>query len=316
MAVVDAGSDVVHEWKVDGEVKSDKAYFDTFDLPEAKVYTVAYAGTNAAGTFRKSFEVQATERPLEIGFSPADTDLVVDFGKTVVFRADVRFGGSGLVHEWTVDGLVVGSEAEYSYDCSAEGNYIVGYKGVNDKQETVTYTWNVRVNPETISGLLFADMEQGTYPTEMFSTPNAPGLSVEDNPDALGKNQSAKVLQQKISGSHATKGYFVLKLSSIPELSKYRGIRFKYLSFERRRVLSDARYYYAGRQTSLEIAAPQTSIDLWRMGDSRIQTILRGYMLRRWIFVLCVILPETRWRLERVLCGSMISNFSNNPKCE
>ena len=60
MAVVDAGSDVVHEWKVDGEVKSDKAYFDTFDLPEAKVYTVAYAGTNAAGTFRKSFEVQAT----------------------------------------------------------------------------------------------------------------------------------------------------------------------------------------------------------------------------------------------------------------
>ena len=228
MAIVDAGSDVVHEWKVDGEVKSDKAYFDTFDLPEAKVYTVAYAGTNAAGTFRKSFEVQATERPLEIGFSPADTDLVVDFGKTVVFRADVRFGGSGLVHEWTVDGLVVGSEAEYSYDCSAEGNYIVGYKGVNDKQETVTYTWNVRVNPETISGLLFADMEQGTYPTEMFSTPNAPGLFVEDNPDALGKNQSAKVLQQKISGSHATKGYFVLKLSSIPELSKYRGIRFKY----------------------------------------------------------------------------------------
>ena len=56
---------------------------DTFDLPEAKVYTVAYAGTNAAGTFRKSFEVQATERPLEIGFSNNDETIACKDGAVV-----------------------------------------------------------------------------------------------------------------------------------------------------------------------------------------------------------------------------------------
>ena len=228
MAIVDAGSDVTHKWTVDGVEKSDKAYFDTFDLPEAKVYTVAYAGTNAAGTFRKSFEVQATERPLEINFTPADTELVADFGETLTFLAAVRFGGSGIVHEWTLDGVPVGSDTKYVYECLAEGDYVISYKGVNEKDETVTHTWNVRVNPETFAGLLLADMEKGTYPTDMFSTVNEPGLSVVDNPNVSGKNQSAKVMQQKINGTHATRGFFVLKLSSVSELSKYRGIRFKY----------------------------------------------------------------------------------------
>ena len=110
MAVVDAGSDVVHEWKVDGEVKSDKAYFDTFDLPEARVYTVAYAGTNAAGTFRKSFEVQATERPLEIGFSNNDETIACKDGAVVEIIATVKYGGTGVQHEWKVDGETVSTD--------------------------------------------------------------------------------------------------------------------------------------------------------------------------------------------------------------
>lgn len=156
MAIVDAGSDVVHEWKVDGEVKSDKAYFDTFDLPEAKVYTVAYAGTNAAGTFRKSFEVQATERPLEISFSNEDATIPCKDGAVVEIIATVKYGGTGVQHEWKVDGVTVSTDAVFSRAFDGAGPYTIAYHGVNSKQETVDRTWTVTIIP---SGALFEHFE-------------------------------------------------------------------------------------------------------------------------------------------------------------
>ncbi len=159
MAVVDAGSDVVHEWKVDGEVKSDKAYFDTFDLPEAKVYTVAYAGTNAAGIFRKSFEVQATERPLEIGFSNNDETIACKDGAVVEIIATVKYGGTGVQHEWKVDGETVSTDAVFSRAFDGKGPYTIAYHAVNSKQETVDRTWTVTMVP---SGALFEHFEDYT----------------------------------------------------------------------------------------------------------------------------------------------------------
>lgn len=229
MAIVDAGSDVVHEWKVDGEVKSDKAYFDTFDLPEAKVYTVAYTGTNAAGTFRKSFEVQATERPLEISFSNNDAVIACKDGAVVEIIATVKYGGTGVQHEWKVDGVTVSTDGVFSRVFDGAGPYTIAYHGVNSKQETVDRTWTVTMVP---SGALFEHFEDyDKLPAWWTLGQNTPGIELADNPKPEGINTSAKVLSDKVSGSGSTSGYFDLKLKEIPvdkiDVTKYSGVRFK-----------------------------------------------------------------------------------------
>ena len=229
MAIVDAGSDVVHEWKVDGEVKSDKAYFDTFDLPEAKVYTVAYTGTNAAGTFQKSFEVQATERPLEISFSNNDAVIACKDGAVVEIIATVKYGGTGVQHEWKVDDEVVSTDGVFSRVFDGAGPYTIAYHGVNSKQETVDRTWTVTMVP---SGALFEHFEDyDKLPAWWTLGQNTPGIELADNPKPEGINTSAKVLSDKVSGSGSTSGYFDLKLKEIPvdkiDVTKYSGIRFK-----------------------------------------------------------------------------------------
>lgn len=229
MAIVDAGSDVVHEWKVDGEVKSDKAWFDTFDLPEARVYTVAYTGTNAAGTFRKSFEVQATERPLEISFSNNDAVIACKDGAVVEIIATVKYGGTGVLHEWKVDGETVSTDGVFSRAFSGAGPYTIAYHGVNSKQETVDRTWTVTMVP---SGALFEHFEDyTTLPAWWTLKENTPGIELADNPKPEGINTSLKVLRDNVTGTGGTSGYFNLKLKDIPvdkiDVTKYTGIRFK-----------------------------------------------------------------------------------------
>lgn len=229
MAIVDAGSDVTHKWTVDGVEKSDKAYFDTFDLPEAKVYTVAYAGTNAAGTFRKSFEVQATERPLEISFSNNDAVIACKDGAIVEIIATVKYGGTGVLHEWKVDGETVSTDAVFSRAFSGAGPYTIAYHGVNSKQETVDRTWTVTMVP---SGALFEHFEDyTTLPAWWTLKENTPGIELADNPKPEGINTSLKVLRDNVTGTGGTSGYFNLKLKDIPvdkiDVTKYTGIRFK-----------------------------------------------------------------------------------------
>ncbi len=214
---------------MDGEVKSDKAYFDTFDLPEAKVYTVAYAGTNAAGTFRKSFEVQATERPLEIGFSNNDETIACKDGAVVEIIATVKYGGTGVQHEWKVDGETVSTDAVFSRAFDGKGPYTIAYHAVNSKQETVDRTWTVTMVP---SGALFEHFEDYTeLPKWWTLKQNDPGIQLADNPKPEGINTSAKVLSDKVNGTGGTSGYFDLKLKDIPadkiDVTKYTGIRFK-----------------------------------------------------------------------------------------
>lgn len=262
MAIVDAGSDVVHEWKVDGEVKSDKAYFDTFDLPEAKVYTVAYAGTNAAGTFRKSFEVQATERPLEISFSNEDATIPCKDGAVVEIIATVKYGGTGVQHEWKVDGVTVSTDAVFSRAFSGAGPYTIAYHGVNSKQETVDRTWTVTIIP---SGALFEHFEDyDKLPAWWTLGENQPGIELADNPKPEGINTSLKVLSDKVAGTGGTSGYFNLKLKDIPvdkiDVTKYTGVRFKV-------YLGKNKYYprveYAGKKYA-SVTKPQFK-DEWEV---------------------------------------------------
>ena len=228
MAVVDAGSDVVHEWKVDGEVKSDKAYFDTFDLPEAKVYTVAYAGTNAAGTFRKSFEVQATERPLEIGFSNNDETIACKDGAVVEIIATVKYGGTGLVHAWKVGDEVVSTTAEFRHTFDAAGTYAVTYEGVNAKGEKKNASWTVEVSEDAV-GYMFENFESRDALPGHFINGNAAieGTTLQENPYKTAVNPSNKVLRDLLLKESGTSGYFDMGFSHLTDRSKYRAIRVK-----------------------------------------------------------------------------------------
>ena len=271
MAIVDAGSDVTHEWKVDNVVKSDKAYFDTFDLPEAKVYTVAYAGTNAAGTFRKSFEVQATERPLEISFSNEDATIPCKEGAVVEIIATVKYGGTGVQHEWEVDGVTVSTDAVFSRAFENGGPYTIAYHGVNSKNETVDRTWIVTIVP---SGALFEHFEDYTeLPAWWTLKQNDPGIQLADNPKPEGINTSLKVLSDKVNGEGTTSGYFELKLKEIPvdkiDVAKYSGIRFKV-------YLGKNKYYphmdFAGKKYA-PVTDPQFK-DEWEVLEYRFDTKL------------------------------------------
>lgn len=271
MAVVDAGSGVVHEWKVDGEVKSDRAYFDTFDLPEARVYTVAYTGRNAAGTFSRSFEVQATERPLEVGFSNEDAVISCKQGAVVEIVATVKYGGTGVRHEWKVDGEVVSTDAVFSRAFDGDGPYTIAYHGENAKQETVDRTWTVTI---TASGALFEHFEEyDKLPAWWTLGENQPGITLEDNPKPEGINTSAKVLRDNVAGTGSTSGYFNLKLKEIPvdriDVAKYSGIRFKV-------YLGKNKYYprveYSGKKYA-PVRAPQFK-DEWEVLEYKFDTKL------------------------------------------
>ncbi len=230
MAIVTAGSDVRHEWSVDGEKLSDKAYFDTFVLAQAKVYKVAYRGENGAGSFSKEFDVQVMERPLEVEFSNTDESISCKQGETVSITATVTFGATGVRHQWTVDGEVVSTDAVFSHTFWGDGPFTIGYYGENAKGETVTRQWTVNI---LASGLLLDDFEGYTALTSWWRTgENDPGITVEDNPNPSGINTSAKVMRDKVNGTGSTSGYFTLETSKILEgrgidVSKCTGIRFK-----------------------------------------------------------------------------------------
>ena len=219
-ADIESGDKLTCGWYVDGTLEASTAEM---------VYTVAYVGTNAAGTFRKSFEVQATERPLEISFSNNDAVIACKDGAIVEIIATVKYGGTGVLHEWKVDGETVSTDAVFSRAFSGAGPYTIAYHGVNSKQETVDRTWTVTMVP---SGALFEHFEDyTTLPAWWTLKENTPGIELADNPKPEGINTSLKVLRDNVTGTGGTSGYFNLKLKDIPvdkiDVTKYTGIRFK-----------------------------------------------------------------------------------------
>lgn len=230
LAVVDAGSGVTHSWSVDGEVLSDKAFFDTFNLPLAKVYTVTYTGHNAVGNYTKTFEVEALERPLQIAFSNTASTISCKQGSTVELTATVEFGGTGIVHQWKVGDTVVSSTSAFSYAFTGAGPYTITYHAVNGKGETIDRTWTVNILP---SGVLFESFESYTaLPSWWTLNENNPGISLATNPKKSGINTSTTVLSDYVQGTTGTSGYFTLKTSMLLsgkniDVSKYSKIRFK-----------------------------------------------------------------------------------------
>lgn len=148
MAIVEKGSNVSHQWFVDGELMSENAFFNTFVLSGKISYDVYYKGNNQAGEYEKRFRVNVLEKPLSIRFSVENEIIMCSSGNTVEIEAIVQGGGSGLVHSWRIDGQEVSTESKFSHVFTGSGSdeYVISYYGENAKGESVEREWSVQFN--------------------------------------------------------------------------------------------------------------------------------------------------------------------------
>lgn len=243
LAVVEYGSDVTHQWKVDGVIESDQALFNTFTLLETRDYEISYHGENSAGSFDRSFTVRVSEAPLTVRFSIMDPVITTVAGEDFTLTATAVYGADGFRSRWALAGqgerpegsdpeapasdLVIGTDHRLNYVFTKSGEFTLRYDGVNAKDETFTRGWTVRV---ASSGHLADDFEDGLK--SWWVNLNNPGISVVDNPMKAGVNVSDNVLMDSVSGTGSTSGYFNLTLSAVAEatgidVTKCNGMRFK-----------------------------------------------------------------------------------------
>lgn len=220
--VVGGDKEVKHSWSIDGTVVSETADF-IHTFMEPGTFTLAYAGVNAYRmTAAKSWTVRVAEveLPLTIEFSPVPkTSIRCETGSSVKIGTDVKYGGNGLVHAWTVDGVKVSDGAMFEYAFTHPGTYAVAYEGKNTEQETVTASWTVEATH------LFADFEGlAALPADIEDSNKA--LSLVDNPFKTATNASATVLMNKLGG-WTTSGMFKLLLSDVSNREQYSTLRVK-----------------------------------------------------------------------------------------
>ncbi|MDR2131173.1 MAG: PKD domain-containing protein [Odoribacteraceae bacterium] len=225
-AIVESGAGVSHLWRIDGVDFSTEPFLHGFTLAEVKEYSLTYTGTNAVGTVEKTLVVEAIERPLEIRFSETGTTIDRVTGDQLSITATVLHGGTGIVHEWTLDGHTVATTAELLYPCTTAGEYALAYHAVNAIGETLSRGYTLRV---TAGAYLITDCENldNTTLKLRFASTNSPGLTIQENPYKGGINTSDKVMKNAVNGTSSTSGFFDLSLSGIPDLAQYKGLRFK-----------------------------------------------------------------------------------------
>lgn len=227
-AIVEYGKEVTHEWRVDGVLLGEEAFFGTFRLDEARDYNVSYHGANINGSYDKTFTVSVTERPLEIEFSNSDEIIALLTGRTLNITATVRFGGTGLRQKWLLGEELVSETDTFTYLFLTAGEYTLSYEAENAKGETVSRSWKVNV---ASSGRLFDDFESGVIGSWFNTGENQPGIEIVENPLKGGLNESSYCLRDKVNGSGSTSGYFTMKAPKMLsdagfDVSEYTGIRF------------------------------------------------------------------------------------------
>lgn len=234
LAVVDYGSDVTHEWKVDGVVESTEAFFNTYTLMEARDYAISYRGENPVGSFERAFTVRVNEAPLTVRFSITDPVITTVSGSEFTLTATAVYGEAGFQSKWLLVGqgeaasdLVIGTNHTLDYNFPKPGEFTLRYEGVNAKDETVTRDWLVKVSA---SGHLADDFEDGLK--TWWVNKNEPGISVVSNPFKVGLNVSDNVLTDSVAGTNSTSGFFNLTLSAIADaagidITHCNGVRFK-----------------------------------------------------------------------------------------
>lgn len=241
-AIVDRGSDVTHSWTVDGEKVCDGVYF-TYYLPNANVtHTVVYEGKNSVDEFTRTIEVNVEEQVLEVEFSDksrmqpyyeynddgSELRFSMDAAYYIMLEANVLHGGTGAVHQWSVDGVQVSDAAKLIRPLQKMGTYTVDYICTNARGETVERSWDI-VYDGSVDG--FADGNLA----ELFQLHNAnanylakESLSVIESPyDGDGHG---KVLKWYNNSNNKTRGGILLRNEYFAEngidISQFKGIRF------------------------------------------------------------------------------------------
>jgi len=213
--VTAGGKGVTHSWTLDGTLAGSEAEF-SFTPAAAGTYTVTYTGTNADEfTVTRSWTVEADELPLEVVVSNTGNEIIVVAGSTVELSAEVRNGGKGIVHSWTLDGTSVSTTAEFSYEFTQVGSFSLLYKAVNAKGESFEHSWAVKVQEASSEvAYMYLDFEDGKVPDNMSgnSTSEGKAFKVIDNPYKTPANSSSKVLvdDMQVAG-WSTSGYIDLK---------------------------------------------------------------------------------------------------------
>ena len=234
-AIVKHGENVKHSWCLDGVEKSTEAYFEAYIPKNVSVsgdeHIVTYTGTNAAGSWTRSFTVKAGNRPLQVKF---DEHHIRQFTFTVDIDAEVLYGGEGVQHKWYVDDVLVSEDSEVKYVLPKLGTYSVKYSGVNAKGETVENEWEI-----VYDGYL-ADFNAG-YFSDAFQMNNANSsylkyekLEVVDSPyedDGQGKVLKWQILDKngKQNDQKTRGGIIILNdyLSSNGiDIKQFKGIKF------------------------------------------------------------------------------------------
>lgn len=225
-AVVVEGSNVRHEWSVDGTVQDcSEAYFNTYWLPAGKgTHAIKYKGSNAVGSVEYGFTVDVQERPLTVSFSNEASTIACLVGTTVEITATVDYGGTGAEHSWTVDDEVVSDGLVFSKRFDTAGSYTLTYKGVNEKGDEAERTWTINVSSR--EEVLLEDYENGSSNGVIVHQGSGAAVSIVDNPSPDAVNGSAKVMA---ATGNSGSGYMGLMYDAIEKLgidpTQYDGIK-------------------------------------------------------------------------------------------
>ena len=226
-AIVESGSGISHRWTVDGILRSEDAYFGTFQLVEAKDYTVSYVGSNNVGSFEKTFTVHIIERPLEVAWTVTDNVITLVAGTPLSISAVPLYGLNGLKQKWTVDGAEVSTGNDFTWTATKGGTYTIEYSASNAKGETVSRSWTVIASSR---GYVFDDFEGKSALSPWWTLgQNSPGIQLCENPLKSGINTSDWCMSDSVAGTGSTSGYFDLKCNQLADVdvAKYSKVRIK-----------------------------------------------------------------------------------------
>lgn len=242
-AIVNTGANITHKWWIDDvEVGEDFLIADgNFVLTDLKIYKVRYEGGNETGKVTRAFDVVVLDQPLEVEVI-ADAEKIVDSeithtaGKPFTFTANIIHGGRDARHEWRLNGVLVSSTETYTMNSNSDGEFTVSYTCENAKGEKVEKMFKVTLL-KALTGWMVSDLENFDLSSKRF-TPSWKeedmsqwSISVSDNPDKSGINDSDKCLKQLITGNSNTTGTVWVnfnRLGITEDISEYRRIRFKY----------------------------------------------------------------------------------------
>ena len=235
VTVVGGDKGTVHSWTLDGtEIGTGTGVSYNFVEDEVGTHTLVYNGINTDGlTATKTWTVTVTDLPLELSFSPEQSEVSAMEGDVVKFAATVVHGSKGLVYKWSVDDVEAGSEASFSYTCSAQGTFTVKLDAINAAGEKVSNSWTLTVTEKVALIYMYLDAETLAAVPSFVEANNVGGnpcVRIENNPCISEVNPGTKAFVDDMSAATwANSGYVKLLINSMPtaDRAKFKTVRVK-----------------------------------------------------------------------------------------